>query len=64
MRSSKTQGYCDTTQTERFEAINCTCDTYPGNLGPCGTYLDNYEHHCVYCDHSEECHELIEDLNA
>ena len=50
---------CETTLTNRYEVEDCTCDTYPGNLGPCDTYLKGASGDCVYCDHNEECHEKV-----
>lgn len=53
------QGRCETTLTERF-AVECSCGTYDGNLGPCKTFLEGAEAgRCVYCDHKIECHNKI-----
>ena len=54
----KSQGPCDTTLTERFEHKACRCGTYPGNLGPCATYVEGAQPgRCVYCDHANQCHQ-------
>ncbi len=50
------QGKCETTLTERFFLRDCGCGTYPGNLGPCTTWLDNGKVRCTYCDHGPNCH--------
>jgi len=51
------QGRCDVTLTERFAQPNCTCDTYPGNLGPCADHEPGGRlGYCVYCDHALTCH--------
>lgn len=51
------QGRCATTLTERFVNLDCTCDTYPDNLGPCKGYEEGGRvGHCVYCDHTPACH--------
>jgi len=57
----KSQGPCETTLTERFE-VDCTCGTYPDNLGPCATFeLGGIAviARCVYCDHTEVCHDKV-----
>lgn len=49
-------GLCDTTSTERFEAEDCKCDTYPTNLGPCNNHEEGgRKGYCVYCDHQLNC---------
>jgi hypothetical protein len=59
------QGLCDTTMTERFANAGCCCDTYPGNLGPCKTFLEGARPgHCVYCDHEMTCHQHRSDLSS
>lgn len=60
MRTKTSQGLCDTTQTERFVPIECKCDTYATNLGPCALYDEGREEHCIYCDHRVECHQLVD----
>lgn len=56
------QGRCETTLTERFENRACQCGTYQGNLGPCKTFLLGADPgRCVYCDHTVECHETLND---
>lgn len=60
MRSNTSQGRCPTTHTERFEAVDCICQTYAGNLGPCMEFLQGDNGRCVYCDHEYYCHEPIE----
>ncbi len=55
----KSQGLCDTTMTERFDAP-CSCDTYEGNLGPCATFKEGGKTgYCCYCAHAKGCHEMI-----
>jgi hypothetical protein len=49
------QGRCEVTLTERFEA-DCRCPTYEGNLGPCAEHLEGANGRCVYCDHELTCH--------
>lgn len=49
-------GVCETTSTYRYEIKDCTCNTYPDNLGPCGTWEVGGNGNCVYCDHTRECH--------
>lgn len=59
------QGRCETTLTERFSNPQCSCDTYPGNLGPCRTFEQGASGRCVYCEHSRICHfELGEALHV
>jgi hypothetical protein len=57
MRQS--QGLCETTMTERFSNPDCTCPTYPGNLGPCASFEEGSNGRCVYCDHERVCHAKI-----
>lgn len=52
----KSQGLCDTTQTERFSISDCRCKTYKGNLGPCRTFEKGGNGRCAYCDHEIGCH--------
>ena len=59
MRTAISQGLCDTTLTERFWPVNCECDTYPNNLGPCAEPEIQRDGRCVYCDHKPECHVLV-----
>ena len=54
--STDTEGVCETTSTERFVNLNCKCDTYPDNLGPCKDFEVGANGRCVYCDHNLECH--------
>ena len=57
----KSQGLCETTLTERFRYDDCTCETYPGNLGPCATFEEGADpDRCVYCDHVVECHAAVQ----
>lgn len=58
MRTLVSQGQCDTTMTERFVPIDCVCDTYEGNLGPCATFEATTSGKCVYCNHRQACHEV------
>lgn len=58
---STSQGRCETTLTERFRFDECVCGTYPGNLGPCRTFLPNEYGSCSYCAHRLGCHTAIED---
>lgn len=54
---SRKAGLCDTTMTERVAVSNCTCKTYPDNLGPCLSFSpDGKDGKCPYCDHLEACH--------
>lgn len=55
----KSQGCCETTLTERFES-KCSCQTYPGNLGPCKEHELGGNGRCVYCDHEMGCVPLEE----
>ena len=50
---------CDTTLTERFDNSDCTCDTYPGNLGPCKKFSVGVMGDCVFCDHERPCHDTL-----
>ena len=55
--AAKSQGLCATTLTERFENLECRCDTYVVNLGPCKTFAPGSDaSKCVYCDHEVGCH--------
>jgi hypothetical protein len=54
----KSQGLCETTNTERFEQPHCLCPTYEGNLGPCARFEEGSNGNCVYCDHLLSCHLL------
>lgn len=57
----RSAGVCDTTNTWRHAVIDCTCDTYPGNLGPCCKFLTSSRHGmCVFCDHDFACHEKVQ----
>ena len=49
------QGACDTTCTPRFANPECTCQTYPDNLGPCSRHEVGSNGRCVYCDHALTC---------
>jgi len=51
----KSQGFCSTTYTERFEAKQCNCETYKGNLGPCKEHEEGSNGRCVFCDHELVC---------
>lgn len=60
MKFGEPQGRCETTLTERFAYPDCTCGTYPDNLGPCKTFEAGGDpDRCVYCDHVVECHAAI-----
>lgn len=56
---STSQGFCETTLTERFAFDDCVCGTYIANLGPCRTFLPGPEGACSYCDHRIGCHTAI-----
>jgi len=48
---------CDTTLTLRHPRTDCSCNTYPDNLGPCVEFMGGaFPGHCVFCDHEEPCH--------
>ncbi len=55
----KSQGRCDTTETERFENPNCICKTYARNLGPCADHELGGNGRCCYCDHEMTCKPAI-----
>ena len=59
MRTSVSQGRCESTFTERFWPVNCECSTYDGNMGPCAEFEAGGNGLCVYCDHLAECHRLV-----
>jgi hypothetical protein len=61
LKHSTSQGFCETTLTERFSFDDCVCGTYAENLGPCRTYLPGMNRRCSYCDHSIGCHAAIEE---
>lgn len=54
------QGQCETTLTERFSFDECVCGTYPGNLGPCCTFLPGPQGDCSFCAHGIGCHTAIQ----
>lgn len=59
--TSKSQGRCETTLTERFSNPDCQCETYSRNLGPCKTFEEGTdEGRCAYCDHKIECHVAVQ----
>lgn len=51
----KSQGFCRTTHTERFENPECCCETYKDNLGPCASHVLGMSGRCAYCDHEMVC---------
>lgn len=58
--TAHSQGFCDTTLTERFDHLGCTCGTYEGNLGPCKAFEAAMDpERCVYCDHKIACHHAV-----
>lgn len=50
--------HCETTDTPRLtRPVDCKCDTYPDNMGPCLTFCsDGRNKKCPYCDHELVCH--------
>jgi hypothetical protein len=51
---------CDTTMTPRVARHWCVCVVRTDELGPCRHWEQGANGRCVYCDHEEYCHVMLE----